>query len=616
MGYTSPSTSLAFDFGSLDNGCKYAPNRLGYATMADDILIPITTPTAKLNWWQFVGAEQGADFYFIQLSTDGGVTWPDEIYRDSTDNLFWNESSIDLTAYIGRSIRLRFGFSSDQSFENFGWYVDDITIAGETLGDGVSAVAIGDASITEGDSGTGTLSFPLDISPVNAEEIVLEHMTVNGTAVAGLDYLASSGPFIIPANTDAITLDVAVLGDAFLEANETLSLVISNPTPNAIITLHTGVGTVIDNEELVTLYEEGFEADVGEISWLTEPDPNSLDPFPSWHIQNLTDVFEDPSGGGIGGQRFLTFNNNTGRTYDAPNGNLAGNPNSVINTTRTITTILIPDGDPMAMPVYSTTAQLSFSHFLEISYVSASDVITEARVEVSPDFVEWVTVETFGPTEPSDDLFVIPWQEHIVNLDAFIGESIYLRFVLAQPDEVNPHLARGWFIDDIKISHAPLPPNVSKVAIAPAVASEGNSGTQALLFPVTINPTSPSEIVLSFQTAEVTAGDSFLAVPNGGGAPVEFNGISSDQVAEADIDYVTIMSEIIIPAGASNATISVLTVGEDQPEPPEEFFQLQVANVSSNVFLANGQVMEPSKTTTILQPLRLASKIQTRPPRP
>ena len=67
LGYVSPTTAMAFDFG---NDCAYRNNREGYATLLDDVHIPITTPTATLVWSDFVGAEDGHDFYFVESSTD------------------------------------------------------------------------------------------------------------------------------------------------------------------------------------------------------------------------------------------------------------------------------------------------------------------------------------------------------------------------------------------------------------------------------------------------------------------------------------------------------------------------------------------------------------------
>src|SRR5690606_12395058 len=100
--------------------CAYANNRFGYATLIQDIVLPITTPAVTLQWKDFVGAELGADFYFVEVSTDGGQTWPHTLLRESSDETFWDQESIDLSSFIGRCIRLRFGFETDASITSHG----------------------------------------------------------------------------------------------------------------------------------------------------------------------------------------------------------------------------------------------------------------------------------------------------------------------------------------------------------------------------------------------------------------------------------------------------------------------------------------------------------------
>ncbi|MFM1921168.1 MAG: hypothetical protein RLZZ303_2802, partial [Candidatus Hydrogenedentota bacterium] len=166
FGYVSPVTALVFDYGSE---CAYRSSRSGLATMTFDVSIPIIYPSVTLEWWDFVGAEVGSDFYFIDISTDAGATWS-ELYRDSVDETFWDIEQVDLTAFIGESVRFRFGFTADSTFVNAGWYIDNLRIVAETLGDNVSAVAVTSGEVVEGNSGTTNLEFELQIQPPNPQE--------------------------------------------------------------------------------------------------------------------------------------------------------------------------------------------------------------------------------------------------------------------------------------------------------------------------------------------------------------------------------------------------------------------------------------------------------------
>jgi Domain of unknown function (DUF4394)/Calx-beta domain/Domain of unknown function (DUF4214) len=58
----------------------------------------------------------------------------------------------------------------------------------------------------------------------------VNYSTLNGSASAGVDYVAVSGTLTFGAGETSKTFDVPIIDDAFLEGNETLSLVLSNPS--------------------------------------------------------------------------------------------------------------------------------------------------------------------------------------------------------------------------------------------------------------------------------------------------------------------------------------------------------------------------------------------------
>jgi len=563
VGYISATHSLVFDFGS---DCAYRNNRSGFATMTMDVSIPANTPSAQLEWWDFVGAEAGADFYFVQISTDGGVTWPHEVYRDSADETFWDQESVDLGSFIGESIRVRFGFTSDESITNLGWYIDDVRIVGESLGEGISAVSVAEAVVSEGaNGGTPTLDFQLTVEPPNAESIVVEHITESGTATAGLDFVSSSGTFTIPAGSSTSTLTVDVIDDVLFERTEELTLVLEGSSSNAVVTIASATGTIIDDEELVNLYTEDFEPRAGTFRW-TIPHPN--DPFGEaepeaelWHVQDssacLTDV--DPF---VSPTHALIFNDESTCTYDTAEG-IEG----WVEMTENVRIVDVDTNDANDV----LAAQLSFHHYLDVMYDAQRENKTQAFVELSDDGGQtWTTLDTFEPAEPSSESFVIPWREEIIDLDAYIGKDVRLRFRFKQPVEPNRHTATGWFIDDVEIGYAKRPSGISKVSLVSSPepsANEGNFGTHALDFDLTIFPASAEEKVISFETFEINELDA----------------------AVAEDDYVTTSGQLVIPPGASTASIRVLLIGDDITE-PDERFGLRVSNVTPNVFLVNNEV--------------------------
>lgn len=112
---------------------------------------PITL--AFWHWFEIEAGSNGCfDGALLQISTDGGNSWtPIDDSQILTSNYTgtisssygnplggsqawcgsrdWSEALIDLTAYAGQSIQLRFTHTADASIGLEGWYVDDFSIS-------------------------------------------------------------------------------------------------------------------------------------------------------------------------------------------------------------------------------------------------------------------------------------------------------------------------------------------------------------------------------------------------------------------------------------------------------------------------------------------------------
>ena len=100
---------------------------------------------ATLSYWTHWEIENNWDFGVVEISTNNGVTWQhlvaphmDEASGsgtqqtglhgyDGTQNS-WVYEEIDLSAYVGQTVYLRFRLMSDGSINEDGWYLDDIQI--------------------------------------------------------------------------------------------------------------------------------------------------------------------------------------------------------------------------------------------------------------------------------------------------------------------------------------------------------------------------------------------------------------------------------------------------------------------------------------------------------
>ncbi len=90
--------------------------------------------------------------------------------------------------------------------------------------------------------------FEVKLTQALATNISVDYYTRYGTAIPGQDYIPVSDTIIIPAGKTTVTISVQVLGDMFLESNETFEMVLSNPSINVF---PTGVVEIATKHTLV-----------------------------------------------------------------------------------------------------------------------------------------------------------------------------------------------------------------------------------------------------------------------------------------------------------------------------------------------------------------------------
>ena len=108
-------------------------------------------------------------------------------------------------------------------------------------------IAVADASVGEGDTGTADAAFVLTLSAASTDTVKVDYQTANGTAIAGQDYVAASGQSVFEPGTTTDTLLVAVNGDLLDEDDETFAVDFSNPV-NAGLPDTLAAGTILDDD--------------------------------------------------------------------------------------------------------------------------------------------------------------------------------------------------------------------------------------------------------------------------------------------------------------------------------------------------------------------------------
>ena len=122
----------------MDNAVRRTVDLTGYST-------------ASLGFWTFYEIEEGWDFGFVQVSTDGGVTWtslenPHTTYEHNPAAIEtvvanlpgftghsdgWVYEEFDLTPYAGQEFLLQFRYITDWAYTERGFFIDDITITAD-----------------------------------------------------------------------------------------------------------------------------------------------------------------------------------------------------------------------------------------------------------------------------------------------------------------------------------------------------------------------------------------------------------------------------------------------------------------------------------------------------
>ena len=136
--------------------------------------------------------------------------------------------------------------------------------------DAAPTIGVSDVTIAEGDGGTTNAVFTVTLTGATALPISVDFATADGTALAGSDYVATSGTLtFVPtaAGTSTATVSVTINGDAVFEPDETLFLNLSGATNGATIADNQGVATIVNDDPVFSIANvSAAEGDSGSSS--------------------------------------------------------------------------------------------------------------------------------------------------------------------------------------------------------------------------------------------------------------------------------------------------------------------------------------------------------------
>ncbi len=467
-------------------------------------------------------------------------------------------------------------------------FSDSVGVATITDDDPLPALSIGDATVTEGDSGTVNATFTVTLAPVSGRDVFVQYATADGSATAGADYAAiASTTLTFLAGETTKTITVPVNGDLLDEFDENFTVNLSGPVA-ATITDNVGQGTITDNDALPQLAVDDVTVTEGNSGSLDANFTVSLTPVSG---RPVTVQYATSNGSATAPADYtaasgsLTFTaGQTTKTVSVPvHGDLLDEIDEVFNLNLSVpTNATIADGaglgtitDDDALPalavnditiseVDSGSANANFTVTLSapsgrpvlVDYATADDTATAPA-----DYVATGGTLTFTPGQIAKTV-TVP-----VNGDLLdeANETYFLNLSGAVDATVTDAQGLGTITDD-----DPLP----ALAVDNVSVTEGDAGTVDATFTVSLNAPSGRAVNVDYATA------------NGN--------------ATAGADYTAAAGTLVFAAGETTKTVTV-TVAGDLLDEADETFTLGLANA------LNATIADASGLGTIIDNDPLAS---------
>lgn len=206
-------------------------------------------------------ATEGEDY---QALPDGTLVFePNETVKTITVTVLGDDSAeLDETVEI-----TFFGQTS-------GVLIESGVAVGTIRSDDASTLFIDSPSVVEGADGeTTALEFSVHLNPPSSEEVTVAYRRTGGTATADEDYESlAPGTLVFAAGVRTNTIQLQVIGDDFVEPDETVEITLSSPTGGAGIAQDSriGTGTILRDLDRPALSVSASDVTEGETGETTE----------------------------------------------------------------------------------------------------------------------------------------------------------------------------------------------------------------------------------------------------------------------------------------------------------------------------------------------------------
>ena len=445
---------------------------------------------------------------------------------------------------------------------------DDLAVA--------PVVSLADVQVAEGDGSGGILAFTVQLSAPATSAVTVHYATADGSAQAGSDYTAASGDLTIAAGSQSASIEVSVTGDTAVELDETLSLLLSNSS-GATLGATSATGTIL-NDDAASGAEPVISVTGGEVTegnggttdlnfTITLSAPTGTDVSVNFATGNGTAIssygsyrdgygydYNNASGSvvipagstavslpiGVRGDTNIETDESFNVTISSPVGAVLGTASAVG---------LIRSDDLPSLRVDATWVSEkdagSNGHDMAVVLIDTGrGALATVKGDVSFDFATSDGTATAGSdyTAVSGSKTIAAGGNYVFINIPILGDNLIegdetLTLTISNPSNaVFATASNVLTIED----------NDPKVSIGDDEVVEGDSGTVALVFPVTLSEATGSDVDIQYRTL-----------------PQVFD------TASINTDYEMTFGTVTIPAGSLSTSISVNVIGDEEPEKDE-----------------------------------------------
>ena len=439
-------------------------------------------------------------------------------------------------------------------------------------------LSIADTTVTEGAFPT-TMTFTVtaDRAPAANQPVGVDWRAADGTATggsdggSGVDYGPQSGRASITPGSDSAVIQITVFGDTIDEPDETFTVTLSNPRNATLSADATATGTIVD-DDLPTVTVAAVAAAVSEgdtarfeVRRETATDSGvevllSSSQSGSYITAALPTSAQIPAGSSSSTVAIATIDNQTVDADGSVTVAIVQNADLYHLGSPSSATVTIGDNDG------TQTLDLAGVGTVDEGAGGAVFTVTlSAASAVVPITVDWRTAD--GTAQAPDDYTAADGT--LTFASGASGAALTQTFTVAINDDSLDESDETFSVTlgnaagadaSIGTSRATVTigdnDGVPVLSIADASAAE-NEGP--LLFLVTLNPASGSEVTVDYTT--------------GGGS------------ATAGEDYTTGAGTLTFAAGARSRTISISLI-DDEDDESDETFEVTLTNPSANAELA------------------------------